>query len=315
VQVAEGAAAAGSIVIIGPGRMGLALGSALRRQDAVDRLVFFGRGYEPPPHPIFDQWFDDDGPHGREHGPDEPRVEGADYRSLPARLPPGTGAVVLAVPDSALPEVAWDLARMGDAPPGCAALHISGALSADVLAPLHEAGYSIGSMHPLMAVADPWLAADRVLGAAFAISGEPAALSAARRIVFALGGRPLIIAPPLRPIYHAAAVVASNYLVAITGLATRLMMEAGVPEEDALPALLPLLRGTLDNVEQLGVPAALTGPIARGDSDTIRLHLARLSPGDRVLYCGLGMELLRLAREAGLDEQRAAEIESLLSLG
>jgi hypothetical protein len=59
-------------------------------------------------------------------------------------------------------------------------------------------------------------------------------------------------------------------------------------------ALLPLLRGTLDNIEQLGVPARLTGPIARGDADTVRLHLARLSPEDRVLYCGLGLELLRL---------------------
>jgi predicted short-subunit dehydrogenase-like oxidoreductase (DUF2520 family) len=75
------------------------------------------------------------------------------------------------------------------------------------------------------------------------------------------------------------------------------------------------LRGTLDNVEQLGVPAALTGPIARGDVDTIRLHLARLSDEDRVLYCGLGLELLRMARAAGLDAQRAEEIHALLSSG
>jgi predicted short-subunit dehydrogenase-like oxidoreductase (DUF2520 family) len=300
-------AAAGGIVIIGPGRMGLALGSALRQQEAVDRLTFMGRGYEPPPHPIFD-----DGSLGSDAGPTTP---GAEYRSLPAPLPPGSAAVILAVPDSALPEVAWDLARMGPAPPGCAALHLSGALSTDVLGPLHGAGYTLGSMHPLIAVADPWLAAERVLGASFAISGEPAALATARRIVFALGGRPLVIPPPLRALYHAGAVVASNYLVAITGLAMRLLNEAGVPAEDTLPALLPLLRSTLDNVEQLGLPAALTGPIARGDADTVRLHLARLSGVDRTLYCGLGMELLRLAREAGLDEQRAAEIELLLTAG
>jgi predicted short-subunit dehydrogenase-like oxidoreductase (DUF2520 family) len=295
--VAEGAgsSALGGVVIIGPGRMGLALGSALHRQEAVGRLTFFGRGWEAPPHPLFDS--------------------GAEYRALPAPPPAGTAAVILAVPDRALPEVSWDLARMADAPPGCAALHLSGALSADVLAPLHQAGYSIGSLHPLIAVADPWLAADRVLGASFAISGEPAALAMARRIALALGGTPLVIPPQLRPVYHAAAVVASNYLVAITGLAMRLMEEAGVSREDALPALLPLLRSTLDNVEQLGVPAALTGPIARGDADTVRLHLARLSPDDRALYCGLGMELLRLARETGLDEQRAGEIETLLSAG
>jgi pyruvate dehydrogenase (quinone) len=84
---------------------------------------------------------------------------------------------------------------------------------------------------------------------------------------------------------------------------------------ETLRALLPLLRSSLANIEQLGVPAALTGPIPRGDVDTIRSHLARLSPADRVLYCGLGRELLRLGRAAGLDASRADEIESLLASG
>jgi predicted short-subunit dehydrogenase-like oxidoreductase (DUF2520 family) len=188
-------------------------------------------------------------------------------------------------------------------------------LSTDALAPLHHRGYAIGSMHPLMAVADPWLAGERLVGAAFAMTGEPAANAAARRLVSALGGVPLTIAATQRPLYHAAAVVASNYLVALTGVAVRMLEQAGVDGDDAVRALLPLLRGTLDNVEHLGVKAAVTGPIARGDVDTVRLHLARLSPGDRVLYSGLGLELLRLARAAGLDEGRAAEIEMLLTAG
>jgi predicted short-subunit dehydrogenase-like oxidoreductase (DUF2520 family) len=170
-------------------------------------------------------------------------------------------------------------------------------------------------MHPLMAVADPWLAGERLVGAAFAMTGEPVANAAARRLVSGLGGVPLTIAATQRPLYHAAAVVASNYLVALTGAAVRMLEEAGVDGDDAVPALLPLLRGTLDNIEQLGVRAAVTGPIARGDVDTVRLHLARLSAGDRVLYSGLGLELLRLARAAGLDEGRAAEIETLLTAG
>lgn len=301
----EGSSEVGNVVVVGAGRMGLALGSALRQQEAVDRLVFLGRGYEPPPHPIFD-------PHPVP-GDVDSIASGAEYRPLPSTLPAGTHVVILAVPDGALPEVVYDLTRVGPAPPGCSVLHLSGALSTDVLAPLHGAGYALGSMHPLMAVADPWLAGERLMGAAFAVSGEPAAVAAARRIVRALNGTPLVIVPTLRPLYHAAAVIASNYLVAITGLATRLLAEAGVDDDQALPALLPLLRGTLDNIEQLGVPASLTGPIARGDVDTLRLHLARLSPGDRVLYCGLGLELLRMARAAGLDEQSAEEIESLLT--
>jgi predicted short-subunit dehydrogenase-like oxidoreductase (DUF2520 family) len=293
------------VVIIGPGRMGLALGAALRQVEAVDRLIFYGRGYEAPPHPIFD-------PHPLP-GDVDAASAGAEYRTWPSQIPPDTNVVILAVPDRALPEVAHDLAAGGGAPPGCVALHLSGALSTDALAPLHNAGYTVGSMHPLMAVADPWLAADRLIGIAFAMSGEPVAIGAARRLVYSLEGLALVIPAIQRPLYHAAAVMASNYLVALTGAAVRMLGEAGVDSDDALRALLPLLRGTLDNIAQLGVPAALTGPIARGDVDTVRLHLARLSAVDRVLYCGLGLELLRLAREAGLDEQRAGEIEALLT--
>jgi predicted short-subunit dehydrogenase-like oxidoreductase (DUF2520 family) len=286
-----------NVVIVGPGRMGLALGAALIQAGAVERLIFYGRTLEPPPHPIF-----------------EPGVFTAEYRIGPHPVPGGTTILILAVPDSALAEVTYDLSMAGPAPPGCAVFHLSGALSTEALSPLHAVGYTVGSVHPLQAVADPWLSGDRLMGAAFAIAGEPAAISAARRLVDALGGRPLLIPPARRPIYHAAAVVASNYFVALVAFAVRLMQQAGVNEEDAVPALLPLIRGTLDNLQQLGVPAALTGPVPRGDVDTIRLHLARLSPEDRVLYCALGLELLRVSRLAGLDERRAAELEALLAI-
>lgn len=284
--------------------MGLALGAALLHETGeLERLTYFGRAIEPPPHPLFD-------PTAASGD-----VTSVDYRMLPAPLPDGTTIVLLAVPDRALPEVAYDLARMGPTPPGCVVLHLSGAISTDVLAPLHNAGYAVGSLHPLQAVADAWISGDRLIGSAFAIAGEPLAMAAARRIVQALDGLPLVIPPALRPLYHAAAVMVSNYTIALVSMGARLLMDAGVPERDAVPALLPLLQGTVSNIEHLGVPAALTGPIPRGDTDTIRLHLARLSDRDRVLYCGLGLEMLDLARNAGLDPDRAGEIESLLSLG
>ena len=141
------------VAIIGTGRMGLALGAAPARSGAAERIVFYGRAIEPPPHPVFDA-----AAH-RESDDDEPLIE---YRIWPAPLPAGTTVVLLAVPDQALPEVAYDLARMGPGPGGCAALHLAGALTAEVLTPLHEAGYAVGSIHPLQAVADPWLAADRM---------------------------------------------------------------------------------------------------------------------------------------------------------
>ena len=277
--------------------MGLALGAALQRSGDLEQLVFFGRGMEPPPHPLFD-------------GVPENPVE---YRIWPAPLPANTTIVILAVPDGKLGEVAYELSLMGPPPPGCVALHLSGALSATPLEPLHAAGYSVGSMHPLQAVADPWHSGDRLVGAAFALAGEPGATAAARRLVSALSGLPLVISPALRPLYHTAAVLASNGLVAILSASVRLLVQAGVSRDDAERALIPLVRGTFDNLEHLGARGALTGPISRGDVDTVRLHLARLSGHDRALYCALGIELVHLARAAGIDAQRADELEALLA--
>lgn len=277
--------------------MGLALGAALSGAGAIDRLVYHGRSIEAPPHPLFD-------------GPNA-----AEYRVGPGPVPDGTTILLLAVSDAALGDVAYDYARVGPAPRGCVVLHMSGALSTDVLAPLHGVGYAIGSFHPLQSVADPWQSGERLIGIAYALAGEPAAIAAGRRLTSELSGLSLVIAPHLRPVYHAAAVTASNHLVALLAAAVRMLVRAGVTEDDALPALMPLVRGTLDNIAQLGVPAAMTGPIARGDVDTVRLHLARLSDAERAVYCCLGLELLRLARSAGLDERRAEHLHSLLSSG
>lgn len=294
------------VAVIGAGRMGLALGAALHRGGATEQVVFYGRSIEPPPHPIFDPAADDS-------VDDEPPP--VEYRIWPAPMPSGATVVLLAVPDGALAEVAHDLAYTGQAPPGCAALHLSGALTADVLSPLHAAGYAVGSMHPLQAVADPWLAADRMSNITFALAGEPAAVAAGRRLADALDGYAIVVPPAMRPLYHAAAVLASNGLVAVLAAAVRLFDQAGIGEPEAVQALVPLVRGTLDNLQNLGVRGALTGPLVRGDVDTVRLHLARLSPEDRVLYSALGMELLRLARAAGLDERRADELDTLLTGG
>jgi predicted short-subunit dehydrogenase-like oxidoreductase (DUF2520 family) len=283
------------IGIIGPGRMGLALGSALAGTREFDEIVYFGRSPEPPPHPIFD------------------RGENVGYQSGYGPMPQGMKVLILAVPDDALNEVANHVARAGAAPGGCVAFHLSGALSTDVMAPLHGAGYAVGSIHPLQTVADPWSGADRLAGCAYALAGEPAALMTGRRIVDALGGRPLVIPPALRPVYHAAAVFASNYVLAAAATVARTLAEAGITEEDSIAAVLPLMRGTMDNLEQLGFGAALSGPVARGDLDTVRLHLTRLTGRERLLYCALGRETVRLASGAGLDPERAQALESLLA--
>lgn len=284
------------LVIYGPGRVGLSLGAALARSHALDALTYYGRGSEPPPHPVFDST--------------DPPVT---YRVGAQPLPEGSTILLLTVPDRALAEVAHDMAMAGPAPSGCSALHVSGALSADVLAPLHAAGYAVGSLHPLQTLADPWDGIRRLVGASFAVAGEPGAVAAARRLVRALDGHDFVIVNRDRPVYHAAAVFASNYVVALADTAIRLFEQAGVPPDRAPEAVRSLMRGALDNLEHLGVTSAMTGPVARGDVDTVRIHLARLSGEERQLYCALGRRTLAIARAAGLADERADELERLLA--
>jgi predicted short-subunit dehydrogenase-like oxidoreductase (DUF2520 family) len=114
-----------------------------------------------------------------------------------------------------------------------------------------------------------------------------------------------------KPLYHAGAVAAANYTVVLANLAERLAGSAGLPVEIASKLYLPLIRGTLANLE-LGTAGALTGPVRRGDLETIRAHLAVLDPEDRRLYLALGLAALRLAREAGLSPDKAQAVEDLL---
>ncbi|MGI9179937.1 MAG: DUF2520 domain-containing protein, partial [Longimicrobiaceae bacterium] len=180
--------------------------------------------------------------------------------------------------------------------------------------PLERAGCSVGVLHPLAAVADPIEGAERLRGAWFGIEGEGAALALAERIVRAAEGHALRLQPGTRPLYHAAAVFASNYLVALLAVAEGLMTRAGVNEAEARAALTQLAAGALAGVAERGPAAALTGPIARGDAETVRLHLARLSEGERHLYSVLAREALSLARESreGRDDPALARIEELL---
>jgi predicted short-subunit dehydrogenase-like oxidoreductase (DUF2520 family) len=281
------------LYFIGPGRAGLAVGYALWQADAASDIVYCGRRPEPPAHPLFTQ-----GIARYSFGLEPPGVE--------------TTAVFLSVPDDVLMEMAYALAGQGSAPPGCAAFHLSGARSTDVLAPLHGRGYPVGSFHLLQSLADSVRGAALIPGSYVAISGESPAVTTARRLIQHLGCTPLTVPVPKRPLYHAAAVSASSHVVALVALAARLLVQAGVGEDDALPALLPLVRGTLDNLESLGVEGSLTGPLARGDVETLKLHLRYLEPRERQVYRSLAFELLEVAASFGLDRDVRDEIGGLL---
>ena len=220
--------------------------------------------------------------------------------------------VLIAVPDDAIGGLAADLAGGQAVSERHVVLHLSGLLDRDALRPLAGTGAALGSFHPLQSIADPSTARARLRGAFAGLEGDDRALHAGEGLARALGMHPVRLAPGGKAAYHAGAVIASNYVVALGSVAEELARKAGVPPGEARALYLPLMQGTVDNLA-LGPAAALTGPVRRGDAATVRRHLAELEPGDRALYCALGLVALRLAREAGLGALPAAAVERALT--
>jgi predicted short-subunit dehydrogenase-like oxidoreductase (DUF2520 family) len=176
--------------------------------------------------------------------------------------------LVLATPDAAIRDVAHEVEPVA----GTVVAHLSGSLGLDVLAP-HERR---AALHPLVALPNPDVGAKRLVGAWFAVTGDPLI----RRLAQAMYGRVFTVEDENRAAYHAAASIAANHLVALMGQVQRVGFAAGVPFE----AYLDLARAALDDVADLGPVAALTGPVARGDEATVRRHLKALPPAERKAY-------------------------------
>ena len=210
---------------------------------------------------------------------------------------------LIAVPDDRLSEAAREAASSGT----CRlAYHLSGALPAAVLAPLSQAGASLGSFHPLRAFTGS--SEETVRGAFVAVEGEEAACRAAIGFAEALGARGHRIAAGSKPLYHAGATLAAGGVVSVVGMAARAWSLAGIPEEIARPALSGLASLAAAGAEAHSFARALTGPIARRDLSTVRAHCAALAshPDLLALYRALAEETI--ARTPGLgreDELRA----------
>jgi predicted short-subunit dehydrogenase-like oxidoreductase (DUF2520 family) len=245
-----------------------------------------------------------------------PGVEAVSYSELAHHA----RRILIAVPDSALEAVAATLDASFPEWAGIV-LHTCGAKGPEALQALAERGIFCGAIHPLQTISDPESGASALDGAAFAISGDAPALAWAERIAHAANGRILRIPAERRPLYHAAAVMASNYVTALLSAAQTLLIAADVDPQEALQALGPLARTSLDNALRQGPVAALTGPIERGDVSTIAAHLSALThitapngiPGPiPMLYRAAGLQTLELARKKGLCAERAAATERLL---
>ncbi len=220
--------------------------------------------------------------------------------------------VLIAVSDDAVEAVAQTIAAARFQ--GGIVLHTSGLHGCAVLRSLDRTGNSTGSMHPLQTVPNPEQGAAALVGAFFAVSGDPVAVTWATELVEKLGGRPVRISDEQKPLYHAAAVIASNYTVVLVYAACRLMEQAGFKRQEALAALRPLVTTTAANALNDPV-AALTGPVARGDLFTLQQHLKALDRSGIMsfadFYRAAGLVALQIAEQKGLDKQQSARIDEL----
>lgn len=237
--------------------------------------------------------------------------------------------VFIATPDDAIQTVAESVTwRRGQA-----VAHLSGAQGVAPLAAAAARGARVAALHPLMTFpgalrsAPPERILARLAGTSWALECADADLTARlARFIAVLGGRAIALSERDRAPYHLSGVLASNYLVSLLGAATELWAGWGVERDEALRALLPLARATIENLEAVGLPAALTGPIARGDVGAVRIHEDWLrahaadSPEQgaalRAAYSALGRLTLPLAREKGaLDDATTAALREALDEG
>jgi predicted short-subunit dehydrogenase-like oxidoreductase (DUF2520 family) len=219
--------------------------------------------------------------------------------------------IFITTPDGAISQVSGDLKWGADK----AVVHCSGADTSEVLAAAAVSGAQVGVFHPLQTFSGK-SAGSPFTGITFSIESQEPLLSVLKTMATDLVGKWIVLRPEDKPLYHASAVMVSNYMIALVKMATDLWADFGVPRDEAVKALLPLIRGGVDNLEKTGLPNCLTGPISRGDSGTIAKHLNALgsSNSDFVkIYKQLGLQILPTAIEKGkIIPTQASEIEALL---
>lgn len=299
------------MVIVGPGRLGFALAVALR-ESRYPILAFVSSRVE----------------HARKaahlFNGTKRLVQPLGIDQL-AKLPP-SDLIIIATPDDVIGETARRLAASESLRSGSSrnarrriVLHTSGALSSEVLAPIAQAGFHTGSIHPLVSVSDPLAGAKALRGAFFCLEGDKASRKLAGRIVSDLGGTSFSIRPENKALYHSAAVMASGHVVALFDMATQMLAACGLTQGSARRILLPLVESAIANLKVSDNEAALTGTFSRGDVATVKRHLKALSQKDLAaalaIYKLLGLHSIHLAQQNGIDPKVLKQIQKLLDSG
>jgi predicted short-subunit dehydrogenase-like oxidoreductase (DUF2520 family) len=281
-----------AIVIVGPGRGGVAIGRLW--QKAGHRIAALVGG---SPASVAAAR----------------AVLGAGVATIAHREALGAGTLVLvAVPDDRLDAAVRDLAAGRPSRKETLAVHISGARGADALASVAATGAQCAAFHPLRSFPTREPTGPGLEGALCAIEAAPADEARLFALAREIGGLPFALAAKDRALYHAAAATAGNATLALLDLAIRAFEQAGVPRAIGPRALVDLAKGALENAATLGPAAALTGPVVRGDRDVIARHLAALeefSPVDQRFYWALVRAQIRTASHRE-DGWKALEVAS-----
>jgi len=222
--------------------------------------------------------------------------------------------VFLCLPDNEISRVASELAHSPVDWSKKVVFHCSGLLPARVLILLKIKGASVGSLHPAMPFAQKKPRRGQFQDVFFGLEGDKNALTTAQKMVRTLGGHAFILQEKDKAAYHAACSIASNYLVVLLDAAVLVLRKTGLSEEQASQVLFPLAKGTLQNVKDFGLEASLTGPIVRGDAETIKEHFKALKEFPPVLnlYSALGTQALKIAQKRKLPPRTVRALKRLL---
>lgn len=219
--------------------------------------------------------------------------------------------VFITTTDDALPYVSEGLSKSCNIKEGQIFIHTSGSMPSKVLKPLQLKGGLIASLHPLQTIANPKEGIKNIMESIFAIEGDEKAYPVITEIVEKLEGKPYYITEDKKPLYHLAAVISCNYFVTLVDIGLKIFSSINIEQDVALDGLLKLVRGTMNNIERLGTKDALTGPIARGDIDTVKGHIRAMKnymPELINLYEILGEQTVKLALEKGSLKPEEARI-------
>lgn len=232
------------------------------------------------------------------------------FSDCPWELTRGADVVFITTPDDLIQATCKHISEHRGFEKDTVVLHCSGAMSSDILSSARSCGAAVATLHPLQSFASVDQAVNLVPGSYCTVEGDESALPIVRQMVEGLKGILLEITAEKKTLYHAAAVAASNYLVSVIDFALALNKAAGLPGDISFNALLPLIKGTLSNIGARGIPDALTGPIARGDVETVAAHVQAIekdAPGLLPLYRCLGLYTVDLAKAKGTLKHEGAD--------